>query len=87
MGILDAPPPPAKASKSIAGSENVTLTVVECGARVLTLTGATQTLTVTVPTGRAFTMTNATDFAHNIKRSGSSKSIVLDSGASMEVQS
>lgn len=87
MGILDAPPPPAKATKSIAGSSNVTLTTMECGARTLTLTGATQALTITVPTGRAFTLTNSTDFAHSIKRSGSSKSIVLDSGASMEVQS
>lgn len=76
-----------KGAKSVAGSSNITLTAAECGVRVLELTGATQALTITVPTGRSFSVTNSTDYAHLLKRSGSTKTVTLDPGATMEVQS
>ncbi len=77
----------AKVTKNIAGTGAVVLTQAECGVVLLELAGATQALTITIPTGQSFTLTNSTDYTQSIKRSGSSKSIALDSGGNMEVQS
>lgn len=76
-----------KTQKNIGGTSNATLTTAETASRLLELTSATQTITITVPIGASFALTNSTDFPQTIKRAGATKTVTLESGDSMEIQS
>lgn len=65
---------------------NTTVTLAQVRSRRLELTAATATVIVTFPNASfACRVTNSTDFAQTIKRSGATNTITLESGGSMEL--
>lgn len=73
------------ADKDISGSSNVTLAESEGMVTLLRLTGATQTITVTIPLGSVMTVLNETSYTQNIKRFGSNVSISIPAGAAVQI--